>query len=112
MAVRPPAHEGPFRLPSFATSRRLLVLALLAAGALAGALLLARGDQPASAAAAKTVRLSADPKGKLKFNTSKLTATHGKVTVVMTNPASSGKPHGIAVQGNGIDKDGKFASPG
>jgi uncharacterized cupredoxin-like copper-binding protein len=30
----------------------------------------------------------------------------------MMNPNGSGIPHGIAVQGNGVDKDGKPAAPG
>jgi len=95
-------------------SRRLLILALaaVAAAVLAGALLLAQGDQPASAAGTKTVRLSADPKGKLKFNTSRLTVAHGKVSLVMKNPSGSGLPHAIAVEGKGVDKDGKTVSPG
>jgi len=95
-------------------SRRLLILALaaVAAAVLAGALLLAQGDQPASAAGTKTVRLSADAKGKLKFNTSRLTVAHGKVSLVMKNPSGSGLPHAIAVEGKGVDKDGKTVSPG
>jgi uncharacterized cupredoxin-like copper-binding protein len=38
--------------------------------------------------------------------------THGKVSLLMKNPSSSGKPHAIAVEGKGIDKDGKTVSPG
>jgi uncharacterized cupredoxin-like copper-binding protein len=93
------------------SSRRLMIaaLALLAVGA--GALLLARG-QPAGAAAGKTLKLSANPNGQLRFNTSKLSTTHGAVTLVMTNPRGSGIPHGIAVQGNGLKKSGQPASPG
>ncbi|MCW3023497.1 MAG: hypothetical protein JWR30_2819 [Conexibacter sp.] len=90
--------------------RRLLVAALILVAGL-GALLVAR-DEPAGAASGKTLKLSADPKGKLRFNTTKLTTTHGRVTIVMTNPKSSGIPHAIAVQGNGLDKDGKPAKPG
>ena len=30
----------------------------------------------------------------------------------MTNPSGSGKKHGIAVEGHGVDKDGKSVSPG
>jgi uncharacterized cupredoxin-like copper-binding protein len=90
--------------------RRLLVAALILVAGI-GALLLVR-DQPAGAASGKTVKLSADAKGKLKFNTTKLTTTHGRVTVVMSNPKGSGIPHGIAVEGHGLDKDGKTANPG
>jgi uncharacterized cupredoxin-like copper-binding protein len=90
--------------------RRLLVAALILVAGV-GALLLVR-DQPAGAASGKTVKLSADAQGKLKFNTTKLTTTHGRVTVVMSNPKGSGIPHAIAVEGHGLDKDGKTANPG
>ena len=99
-------------MASIAASRRLLVLTLVAVAALAGALLLARGDQPAGAATSKALRLSADATGKLKFNKTSLTATHGKISLVMSNPGSSGTAHAIAVQGKGVDKDGKTVSPG
>jgi len=65
-----------------------------------------------AAGGASTVKLSADPNGALAFNTKTLTATAGKVTLDMTNPGSSGLPHAIAVEGNGVDKDGATAQPG
>ena len=67
---------------------------------------------PAAASGGTTVSLTADPGGALKFNTTTLTAKAGKVTVVMRNPSGSGLPHGIAVQGNGVDKDGATVQPG
>jgi uncharacterized cupredoxin-like copper-binding protein len=67
---------------------------------------------PAMAAGTKTASLSADAHGKLKFNKTRITVTHGKVTLVMKNPSGSGKPHAIAVEGKGIDKDGKTVNPG
>lgn len=67
---------------------------------------------PAPASGTSVVKLSADPKGALMFGTMKLTAKAGKVTVEMKNPASSGVPHGIAVEGNGVDQDGKTVQPG
>ena len=94
----------------FTFPRRLLVAALVLVAAV-GALLVAR-DQPAGAASGRTLKLSADSHGKLKFNTTKLTTTHGRVTVVMSNPKGSGIPHGIAVEGHGLDKDGKTVKPG
>jgi plastocyanin len=66
----------------------------------------------APAGPASTVTLSADPNGALKFDKTKLTATAGTVTVVMTNPSTSGVPHAIAVEGNGVDQDGETAQPG
>ncbi len=66
----------------------------------------------APAGPALTVTLSADPNGALKFDTTKLTATAGTVTVVMNNPLTSGVSHGIAVEGNGVDQDGPTVQPG
>ena len=68
---------------------------------------------PAPAAAGgHAVAVSADGSGQLKFDKSSLSAKAGKVTIVMNNPSSSGISHGIAVQGNGVDKDGPTVSPG
>ena len=67
---------------------------------------------PAAGGGASTVKLSANPKGALAFTTMKLTAKAGKVTVEMKNPAGSGVPHGIAIEGNGVDQDGKIVQPG
>jgi plastocyanin len=57
----------------------------------------------------QTIKLSADPSA-LKFNKSTLTAKAGKVTLSMANPA--GIPHAVAVEGNGVDKDGKTVQKG
>jgi plastocyanin len=64
--------------------------------------------------AASTTRLSvqADPHGKLRYKPKTLTAKAGTVTIVMTNPKSSGSKHGIAVQGKGINKKGKIVRAG
>ena len=67
---------------------------------------------PTAASGGSTVNLTADPGGALKFNTTTLTAKSGKVTVVMKNPSGSGLQHGIAVEGNGVDKDGPTVQPG
>jgi uncharacterized cupredoxin-like copper-binding protein len=100
-------------MASLLSSRRAVAGALTAlfVAALATVLLLGAGS-PAHAAGAKTAHLSADASGKLKFSTSKITVSHGKVTFMMKNPSGSGKPHGIAVEGHGVDKDGKTVSPG
>ena len=66
----------------------------------------------AAASGGETLKLSADPSGALKFDKSKLTAKAGKVTIDMDNPSSSGVPHAIAVEGNGVDKDGETVQPG
>jgi plastocyanin len=56
-----------------------------------------------------TVHFAAVP-GKLAFNTKTLTAKAGEVTLSMTNPSSF--PHGVGVNGNGVDKDGKVVQQG
>jgi plastocyanin len=55
------------------------------------------------------VHLAAVP-GKLAFDTKSLKAKAGTVTLSMSNPSSF--PHGISVQGNGVDKDGKVVQHG
>ena len=59
-----------------------------------------------------TLTLSADPGGQLRFDKSKLTAKAGTVTLTMDNPSSAGIPHAIAVEGNGVDKDGETVQAG
>ena len=63
-------------------------------------------------AAKATLHLKANPNGDLKFNKKKLSAAAGKVTIVMNNPSTSMSKHGIAIAGNGVDKDGKIVKPG
>ncbi|MGI8862857.1 MAG: plastocyanin/azurin family copper-binding protein [Solirubrobacteraceae bacterium] len=55
------------------------------------------------------MHLAAVP-GKLAFDTKTLKAKAGTVTVTMSNPSSI--PHGIAVEGNGVDKDAKVVQQG
>ena len=88
-----------------------LALALTAAGC--GSSKKSSTTTPAAAPSASgAVALSADPGGALKFNTPTLKAKAGKVTIAMTNPSSSGLQHGIAVEGNGVDKDAPIVAPG
>jgi uncharacterized cupredoxin-like copper-binding protein len=60
--------------------------------------------------ASSNLKLSADPSGALKFDKSSLSAKAGNVTITMDNPSSI--PHGVAVEGNGVDKDGKVVNKG
>ena len=60
----------------------------------------------------QVLKLSADPGGQLRFTMPKLTAKPGKVTLQMANPSSAGMDHGIAVEGNGVDKDGPTVAAG
>ncbi|MFL5821280.1 MAG: cupredoxin domain-containing protein [Solirubrobacteraceae bacterium] len=66
----------------------------------------------AAAGAKQTLKLAADEEGKLYFTPKKLTAKAGGVKLVMMNPKSSGLQHGIAVEGNGVDKDGPVVAAG
>jgi plastocyanin len=50
-----------------------------------------------SGGAAQTLKLSADPTGALKFNTTTLAAKAGSVKIVMSNPAPLG--HNVSLQG-------------
>src|SRR5262249_47494726 len=86
----------------FCMRRRRLVLSI--AGALAIAAVTAVAVQ-----AATTVTLKSKATA-LAFNTKTLHAVHGKVTIKMTNVAPI--KHGIAVEGHGVDKDGKIVGKG
>ena len=81
--------------------RRLLIAAVVAVAAVLAV--------ASVVSASSTVNLRAS-KTKLAFNHKTLTAKHGKVTLVMSNP--SGTQHAIAVEGHGIDKDGKTVGKG
>ena len=60
--------------------------------------------------ASSTVKLTADPGGALKFDTTKLSAKAGKVTVVMDNPSST--PHAVEVEGKGVEQETKTLTGG
>ena len=60
--------------------------------------------------ASSSLKLSADPSGALKFNKKQLAAKAGAVTITMSNPSTL--PHAIAVEGNGVDKDGATVMQG
>jgi hypothetical protein len=59
---------------------------------------------------ASTVKLTADPGGALKFNTTTLSAKAGKVTVVMDNPSQT--PHAVEVEGKGVEEETKTLTQG
>jgi uncharacterized cupredoxin-like copper-binding protein len=63
-----------------------------------------------SAGKATNLQLAADPSGALKFDKTSLSAKSGSVTFTMDNPSSV--PHGIAVEGNGLDKKGQVVNKG
>ena len=68
--------------------------------------------KPAAAASGQVLKLSADPGGQLRFTQTKLSAKAGRVTLVMSNPSSAGMEHGIAIDGNGVDRDGPIVAAG
>ena len=82
---------------------------VLVAGSVAGALVVSGASEAASGT---TVKVKADPSGQIKFTKKKLSAPHGTVTIKMSNPSSSGSPHGIAITGHGVKKVGKTVNPG
>jgi uncharacterized cupredoxin-like copper-binding protein len=92
---------------------RMTIMGRRAAAAGTAALALAAGAVAvADAKGGQTVRTRAAAHGALKFTVKRLKARHGVVTIVMTNPKSAGTVHGIAVEGHGIDKDGRIVRPG
>jgi uncharacterized cupredoxin-like copper-binding protein len=64
----------------------------------------------ATVATRSILKLSADAGGAIAFNTTTLLAKAGDTTIVMNNPSST--PHGIAIEGNGIDKIGTGGKSG
>jgi plastocyanin len=80
-------------------------VAVLTAGAVAVTGALSAGV----ASGARTVHINAKSQG-IKFNRKTVRLRHGRVTFVMKNPSSL--PHGIAVEGHGVDKDGKIVRKG
>jgi uncharacterized cupredoxin-like copper-binding protein len=66
----------------------------------------------ATSGGAGTVKLTADPNGGLKFTKTHATAKAGTVSLVMSNPGSTGEGHGIGIEGKGVDKDGPVVGPG
>ena len=89
------------------TARRLG--GMVVAGSVVGALAVSGASVAASST---TVKLKADPSGQIKFNKKKLSAAAGSVTIKLSNPGSSGSPHGIAITGHGVKKVGKTVNPG
>jgi plastocyanin len=73
--------------------RKLLALAALAAAAV---LPVACGGGSDQKTRYSTVKLSADPKGKLGFDTNSLSTKAGIITIVFRNPSSVG--HDIAIE--------------
>ena len=67
-------------------------------------------SKSSSSGSGSKLQLAADPSGKLKFTTSKLSAKAGTVTIDFSNQSSV--PHAVAVEGHGVDKDGQTITKG
>jgi plastocyanin len=63
-----------------------------------------------SSGGGEQIALAADPGGALKFDKKSLKAKAGTVTINFSNQSST--PHAVAVEGNGVDKDGQTISGG
>lgn len=69
----------------------------------------ASSTPPAGSSALKIV---AEDKAGLKFDTSELTASAGEVTITMDNPDGNGMPHDVAIEGGAVDEVGEVVQPG
>jgi uncharacterized cupredoxin-like copper-binding protein len=100
-------------MPTRISAHKPFVLSVIALAvcAVVVAALLVRG-QSADAKLSRSASLKAASNGDLKFSTKKITVSHGKVTLKMSNPGSSGTTHAIAIEGHGVDKDSKDADAG
>ena len=58
----------------------------------------------------RTLRITADPGGELRFDTRALEARAGQVTIRMDNP--SPVPHNVSIEGGGADEEGKTVGEG
>jgi plastocyanin len=65
-----------------------------------------------SAGGGSTLDISATESGGLGFSKRALTARAGTVTIRLANGADDSLPHAIAIEGNGVDKDGPTVQPG
>jgi plastocyanin len=93
-----------------AVRRRTLSTAAALVAVAAGGVATQAGAKPD--AAATTLKLKAAKSGALKYNKSTLHAERGKVTIKLSNPSSSGKPHAVEVEGKGVEKESKTIQPG
>ena len=65
-----------------------------------------------SSGGGQTLSLAASEQGGLSFTKKALTARAGTVTLRMANPSGDQFPHAIAIEGKGVDKDGRVVQPG
>lgn len=70
------------------------------------------GSSAASTSGGGALDISATENGGLGFSQRALTARSGDVTISLDNGSGNSMPHGIAIEGNGVDKDGQVVQPG
>jgi plastocyanin len=90
-------------------SRKMVAALAVTAAAVAGTAATQVASGAPNRPAATTKKLSAS-KSKLAFSVKTIRAKHGKVTLKMSNPSSL--PHAVAIQGHGVNKDGKTVNKG
>jgi plastocyanin len=61
------------------------------------------GNAASAGGGGQTLKLAADPSGKLAFDKKTLSAKAGQVTIDFSN--SSGLPHAVEVEGHGVEKE-------
>jgi uncharacterized cupredoxin-like copper-binding protein len=70
------------------------------------------GGSASGGAETKLALTATEGGGKFGFSKKTATAKAGTVTLTLDNPSSDQAPHAIAVEGAGVDKDGKPTPPG
>jgi plastocyanin len=66
----------------------------------------------AAAGGTTALDISATESGGLGFSRRALTARAGTVTITLANGSADRFPHAIAIEGNGVDRDGEVVQPG
>jgi plastocyanin len=103
-------------IPSVRRWSALALAPLLMAGTLAACGGSSNDDtsSKSNAAASSALTLAPVETGEDDFTFTKktLTAKAGTVTIKLANGSSNEYPHAIAIEGNGVDKDGEAVQPG
>jgi uncharacterized cupredoxin-like copper-binding protein len=92
------------------SGRRAGVAAALVAVAIAGCGGGGSDESTPPEGAGQRLSLGADPSGRLRFDKKTLQTNSGKVTIVMSNPASVS--HDISIEGARVDEHGEVVGKG
>jgi plastocyanin len=68
------------------------------------------GQSSSASGGGQQLALGAPADGSIKFDKTSLSAKAGKVTINFDNPSST--PHGVAIEGNGVDQDSDTVTNG